>query len=187
MAQEIAKKTTPTQATGVSSAPPAGLCLGLGFQIHRMAKTEAAAMASRLRAALEPAGEDAAIIPLTRLAVHYWQPDRPEEHWDVVIADFRADLAKYPPDIISDACKAWRTAIKPPNRFFPKPGEFIAMIEPRWQERYRTIRELEEHCSPPAAEWVPPTEAERVEVSKIVTDGLRKMPAHLRRSGAGET
>ena len=161
---------TPTPAILDSSRPPG---LRLSQPVQTMSREEAERRLQAYRAALQPAGGDAAIIPLTRLSTHYWQPDRPDKHWKIVVEDFKADLGRYPIDLIETACREWRTG---PNSFFPKPGELIALIAPRHADRLRTAEELSEQAKTPESERGPPSGDEQCEVGEIVAQAT----AHLR-------
>ncbi len=170
----------PTQAISVLSTRPD---LRLNRPLASLTKAEAVEAAERYRRALLPADTDAAIIPLSRLSVHYWQPDRPQEHWTVIIEDFRSGLSRFPLDLIEDGCRKWREATIPPNKFFPKPGELYALIEPTVIARRSTLATLTQ-IAEREPDTPPPSEEQKAAVSKIIAEGLPEIPGFLKRRSA---
>jgi hypothetical protein len=72
---------------------------------------------------------------LSKLALHYWRPDFTPTQSKLVLSDFFADLARYTPAEISDACDTYRRNGE--NRFFPTPGALLALLKPDASERPR--------------------------------------------------
>ncbi len=175
----MAENAVPMQAISVSSTRPD---LRLPKPLASLTTTEAAAAVEQYRLGLLPAGTDAAVIPLSRLSVHYWQPDRPVAHWQIVVEDFRSGLSRFPLDLIEDACRMWREATDPPNRFFPKPGELIALIEPRLTERYSALKTLLQIAGR-EPEPEPPSDADKAEVAELIRNSLPMVVRRAELSG----
>lgn len=74
---------------------------------------------------MEPTGFDTAVSLLTRLAMHFWQPDRPMSHFDPLIEDYGDDLAGYPLDVLQEAMAVWRRR----EKWFPKVSELLTICE----------------------------------------------------------
>lgn len=56
------------------------------------------------------------------------------------------DLGHIPPDILDEACAAYRR--DPEARFFPRPGQLLAIAEPLLAERRRAIARIEKADEP---------------------------------------
>jgi hypothetical protein len=72
---------------------------------------------------------------LGKLALHYYRPDFTPEQAKHHFADFVHDLDGVTAVELSDACKAWRT--NGDNRFFPTPGQLLALVRGDLVERHR--------------------------------------------------
>lgn len=98
--------------------------------------------ADALEAALAPASSEQAAHILWELgcAMLPRKQSRPAEL--AAGRQWLADLADYPADIIDAACAEWRRG---PNRFFPRPGELLALARPilearqLWAKRARSL------------------------------------------------
>ena len=69
---------------------------------------------------------------LARLALHYWRPDFQPEQVKLVLQDFLYDLRAYEVRDIAHACDRYRQG--PENRFFPTPGQLLAILKPAQAE-----------------------------------------------------
>lgn len=56
------------------------------------------------------------------------------------------DLSHIPPDILDEACAAYRR--DPEARYFPRPGQLLAIAEPILAERRRAIARIEKADEP---------------------------------------
>lgn len=72
------------------------------------------------------------ITLLSRLALHYWRPDFTEAQAKLVIQDFVRILSPISYGELDRACTAWLSNAE--NKFFPKPGELLALAKPKLQE-----------------------------------------------------
>lgn len=63
---------------------------------------------------------------LGRLSLHYWQPDRPAEHFTMIMADYIDALGLYPAVYVERACTEH---LRRGGNFFPKMSELIAIME----------------------------------------------------------
>lgn len=76
---------------------------------------------------LEP--KELVLVALNRLALHYWRPDFTPSQAKAVMGDYLEDLAHYGAERVEEACRRWRC--DPANKFFPRPGEMLALIQPK--------------------------------------------------------
>ena len=79
--------------------------------------------------------EQQIVVLLTRLQAHYWRPDLPTALSREVMIDRVDDLREFDIAAIEAACNAWRRGAE--NKWFPKPGEMIALVH----EEQQCIRE----------------------------------------------
>ena len=98
-------------------------------------------MLSDLKAALWGAGPDHVATALLRLQGHYWRPDFSPAQARALYEDFMDDLGHIPPDILDEACTTYRR--DPEARFFPRPGQLLAIAEPLLAERRRAAARIE--------------------------------------------
>lgn len=117
---------------------------------------------------LRPATPEQIVTDLTRLSLHFWQADRPANHFKMVIADYVHDLADVPADILQDAIRQIRQTCQ----WFPKLADIIAITAPalaRRRQELDRMRRLAEHvrATPagtgprPKFEELPPERKER--------------------------
>ena len=98
-------------------------------------------MLSDLKAALWGAGPEYVAHALLRLQAHYWRPDFTPAQARELYADFIDDLGHIPPDILDDAIATYRR--DPEARFFPRPGQLLAIAEPLLAKRRRAASRIE--------------------------------------------
>jgi len=96
---------------------------------------------SELKAGLWGAGPEYVATALLRLQAHYWRPEFTPAQARELYADFMDDLGHIPPDILDEACAAYRR--DPEARFFPRPGQLLAIAEPLLAERRRAASRIE--------------------------------------------
>lgn len=108
-------------------------------------KTITSALAERLpgllRAAehaLLPASAETALLHLNKLALHYWQADRPASHFKSLVADYLLDLAHVPPDILEAGVAEYRRTAE----WFPKVSQLLAIMNPMVEQRKRETERL---------------------------------------------
>lgn len=102
---------------------------------------EAAALPGLIAAleqALIPAEPRAIRLHLSRLAMNCRIEDLPERAWEMHLADFMADLAEVPEDIVAEACAVWRRT----RKFWPTIAEFIEMTSWRLRNRRTELARL---------------------------------------------
>lgn len=140
------------------------------------------------RAQLAPAHPAEIVIMLTRLSVHFWQPDRPVEHVQSLIEDYVQDLAHLPSDVLQTAVATWRRT----GQWWPKVSELLALAEPMLKERredLRTCRQIAAALDAPIPEPIAPrTDTERDRATELVRKATASMQAARplpRRSTAG--
>lgn len=104
-------------------------------------KSEREGVLRALKAGLWASGAEYVAHALLRLQAHYWRPDFTPAQARELYADFMDDLAHIPPDILDDAIAAYRQ--NPAERFFPRPGQLLAIAEPILAERRRAISRIE--------------------------------------------
>ncbi len=109
-----------------------------GWKLPALSDADKAQLAKELprhiaahKAGLAPATAQEAITLLTKLSLHYWQPDRPEAHFKMILADYVSDLSDVPRDILAAAVDAVRRK----NQWFPKIPEILAETTPRVRQR----------------------------------------------------
>lgn len=100
---------------------------------------EAEAALVALRATLQPSDRAVIITILTRLAAHFWDGHRDEQHWRIVFEDYADDLAAMPADIIQQGAVEFRRA----GKWWPKSAELLEIMRPLLARRERDIRRLE--------------------------------------------
>lgn len=98
-------------------------------------------MLAELKAGMWGSGPDYVATALLRLQGHYWRPDFSPAQARELYEDFMDDLGHIPPDILDEACAAYRR--DPEARFFPRPGQLLAIAEPLLAERRRAISRIE--------------------------------------------
>lgn len=86
-----------------------------------------------------PVPETAAL--LTRLSTHYWRPDLAPSQVRAMIEDYVEDLRDVPLDILAECCRRWRIDAR--NKFFPRPGELLALARPLVGDRKRELKGVE--------------------------------------------
>lgn len=101
---------------------------------------------SELKAGLWGAGPEYVATALLRLQAHYWRPEFTPAQAKELYADFMDDLGHIPPDILDEACAAYRR--DPEARFFPRPGQLLAIAEPLLAERRRAVARIERADEP---------------------------------------
>ena len=72
---------------------------------------------------------------LAKLSLHYWRPQFTPDQAKHVFGDFAADMAEVTPAELREACDRWRRDAA--NRFFPTPGQLMAMVSDALRERAR--------------------------------------------------
>lgn len=92
-----------------------------------------------LRRSLVPAGRAEIVAILLRLRQHFPDKDRPEGVWKSVLADYAADLAEYPADIVEAGAVDYRQA----GKWWPKVSELRAVMEPMLIERRNMLARAE--------------------------------------------
>lgn len=75
---------------------------------------------------------------LARLSYHYWRPDFTPQQAALVVDDFIRDLTGVTASELADACDEYRR--NPKNRFFPTPGQLLALVQYQISERDRVRR-----------------------------------------------
>lgn len=65
---------------------------------------------------------------LARLALHYWRPDFTDKQAALLISDYIRDLEGYSVIQVERACMVFRKG--PENKFFPRSGELLAILNP---------------------------------------------------------
>lgn len=98
-------------------------------------------MLDSLQDALRPAGPEYVAMALLRLQAHYWRPDFTQAQAKALYADFMDDLSHLPADILDQAIATYRR--DPEARFFPRPGQLLAVAEPILAERRRAYIRIE--------------------------------------------
>lgn len=99
--------------------------------VHEMTRTELTEWLALYKTAMARAQPTDVAILLSKLAMHFWQADRPQEHYREIVADY-LELLDYPLDIIAEGCKAWHRVGKP---FFPKISELRDLMDPMFGRR----------------------------------------------------
>lgn len=79
----------------------------------------------RQQDALRPATEHEITVVLGRLAIHFWHPDQPEEHYRLMFEDWVEDLSEYPLAVLEQAATEWRRT----QKWGPKISEFRAICD----------------------------------------------------------
>lgn len=103
-------------------------------------------MLAELKAGMWGSGPDYVATALLRLQAHYWRPEFTPAQARELYEDFMDDLGHIPPDILDEACAAYRR--DPDARFFPRPGQLLAIAEPLLAERRRAIARIERADEP---------------------------------------
>lgn len=103
---------------------------------ERQVRTAIAAIRKRM----QPASPEQISRHFLALAVIYPTAALTEEQANLKFQIFCADLAKIPDRILLNACAKFRRAINPPNRFFPAPGELLALAESEMREMLRLLK-----------------------------------------------
>lgn len=98
--------------------------------------------------ALMPAIPEKIITSLTKLSAHYWQGNKDQTGWSVVMEDYLEDLEDLPADLLDEACKRWRRNAA--NKFFPRAAELKAQISYDWCQRRMQLRRIEALLAPKA-------------------------------------
>ena len=103
-----------------------------------LALSDEAAMRSTLCAVL--AGPPRASVrdfaeQLAKLSLHYWRPNFTPDQAKHVFGDFAADMAEVTAVELREACNRWRRDAA--NRFFPTPGQLLAMVSESLRDRAR--------------------------------------------------
>lgn len=75
-----------------------------------------------------PAARSEIAAHLESLAVHHPELKRDDAAFRVWVNDWLADIGRFPEPIIAEACAAWRRNTNP---FYPKPGQLLALAEPK--------------------------------------------------------
>ena len=101
---------------------------------------------AELKAGMWGSGPDYVATALLRLQGHYWRPDFSPAQARELYEDFMDDLGHIPPDILDEACAAYRR--DPEARYFPRPGQLLAIAEPLLAERRRAIARIEKADEP---------------------------------------
>jgi hypothetical protein len=65
-----------------------------------------------LEQALRPAERDLLAAMIAKLLLHYWTPDMPPGHYDVLAEAWIEDLAEYPVAVVAEAALQWRRTEK---------------------------------------------------------------------------
>lgn len=133
-----------------------------------------------LRRSLVPASRGDIVATLLRLRQHFPERDRPEGVWQSVIADYAADLAEYPADIVDDGATEYRRT----GKWWPKVSELRAVMEPMLTERQNMLARAEKLAAGGDAKPArhTPTEDERASMAqgfRSLRDVLRAMPGPL--------
>ena len=120
---------------------------------------------------------------LARLSQHFQLPDLSKGDqlggdikaaWAAYWADYDEDLAMVTEEQLADACAAWRRKADPPNQFFPRPGELLAVIRHRRIAEERYARAHTQLRSPDLL-YVPPTEEEKARAAELVRRSTASM------------
>ena len=126
---------------------------------------------------LTPAPHGDIVIKLTRLSLHFWQPERPKEHIQAIIEDYVEDLAHLPSDILEETIRAWRRT----GEWFPKISHLLEIAEPQLRKRRDELRKLESVAAVldagPLHEPPPKTEEEKARVSELVKETVAGLKA----------
>lgn len=148
MATELTTRT----ASALAAMPPA-LKAGLVSLTRRMGDPRTYRAPESLRLDLTRLGTDADVrgvlaelaaespkaavkdfaVHLGKLSLHYWRPDFTPDQAKQFNADFVSDLDGITADELAGACAAWRR--NPANRFFPRPGELLALVQDGKRDR----------------------------------------------------
>lgn len=75
---------------------------------------------------------------LARLSLHYWRPDYTPQQAALVVDDFVRDLTGVTAAELVEACDEYRR--DPKNRFFPTPGQLLALLTETLNARARLQR-----------------------------------------------
>ena len=84
---------------------------------------------AKWEAKLNPSNREHVVTELTRLALVSPMSDRTAVK--PMLAMYADELAEFPPDVLSEACRTWRRT----EKFFPTIAELIALMEPRVKHR----------------------------------------------------
>lgn len=119
---------------------------------------------AELKAGLWASGPDYVATALLRLQGHYWRPDFSPSQAAELYADFMDDLGHIPPDILDHAIATWRRRTDDDAKWFPKPGQLLAIAEPLLAERRRAVARIEKADTPkPTIYRRSPEEIERID------------------------
>lgn len=121
------------------AAPPAVEC-GLKFLPKSVARQLAAAperddVIRECRAVImaeAPAPAEQFALIIEKLALHYPESRLSTQEHKLVVQDWRRLLGELPPDILQAAADAY---VMSPARFFPTPGQLLAVAEKLWSYR----------------------------------------------------
>ena len=72
---------------------------------------------------------------LAKLSLHYWRPQFTPDQAKHVFGDFAADMAEVTAAELREACDRWRRDAA--NRFFPTPGQLMALVSDSLRDRAR--------------------------------------------------
>lgn len=89
-------------------------------------------------AMLVPASVEMISTELAQLAIHFWQPERPQTHYKRLAADYLEDLADMPPDILVEGIRRWRQT----GEWWPKISQLLAIMNPMLEQRRREAARL---------------------------------------------
>jgi hypothetical protein len=105
--------------------------------------------------------EQQIVTLITALRGHFWVPGMPEALGASVMLDWVRDLRDYEIGAIAGACNTWRRG---KNRWFPAPGELLALVveETKYLRNNRKFLALpspkNDVQSRPSAWWLDPME-----------------------------
>lgn len=147
------------------------------FDLAKRAITELPIALAYQRQKLIPAGPAYLLLMLSRLSVHFWQQERPNEHFEIIIEDYVGDLAHLPLDILDETVRIWRRT----GEWFPKISHLLSIAEPLLQKRRDELRKLERVAEAlnGSAPYEPPpkTEEEKARVSALVNNTVAGLKA----------
>lgn len=84
-----------------------------------------------LKAIMKPATMEQVALIFKRLHTSCGKQNRSPEEMKYMFNDYYADLGKYPPKLIQDACDAYRR-LPEGNEFMPQSGKLIALMCADW-------------------------------------------------------